>query len=225
MTTRSGTPPPTPWEVPAPGNGSFTIEVGALQFASPTVVVAEDAGFATIIVVRTGFTRRPLTVSYSTSDGSATAGADYGATSGLLTFGPGETTRSFTVPIRDDLRIEANETIILTLSGPQAGATLGSPSTAVLTIVDDDSLVVTTTADTGRGSLRRAFQTSNDPGNPILGTITFAIPGAGVQTIRPLSALPAIARPVIVDATTQPGFAGTPVVELDGSGAGAIPMA
>ena len=52
--------------------------------------------------------------------------------------------------------------------------------TAVLTIVDDDSLVVTNTADDGRGSLRRAIQTSNVPGNPLLGTITFAIPGISI---------------------------------------------
>ena len=48
-------------------------------------------------------------------------------------------------------------------------------------------------------------------------TITFAVPGAGVQTIRPTSDLPFITQPVVIDATSQPAYAGTPLIELDGS--------
>src|SRR5262249_34379635 len=45
-------------------------------------------------------------------------------------------------------------------------------------------------------------------------------PGGGVQTIAPTSALPTISDPVVVDGTTQPGYAGSPLVELRGSSAG-----
>src|SRR5207247_5245570 len=58
--------------------------------------------------------------------------------SGTLTFFPGETSKSFLVPIIDDLLVEGNETVNLTLSSPAGGATLGTPSSAVLTIVDND---------------------------------------------------------------------------------------
>src|SRR5262249_7714933 len=51
--------------------------------------------------------------------------------------------------------------------------------------------------------------------------IIFSISGTGVHTIRPNSALPAITDPVVLDATTQSGFSGTPVIELDGTNAGA----
>jgi hypothetical protein len=78
--------------------------------------------------------------------------------------------------------------------------------------------VVTTTDDSGPGSLRQAILNANTaPGLP---TITFAIPGTGAHTINLLSPLPGILNPVVIDGATQPGFAGQPVIELNGSGAG-----
>lgn len=76
-----------------------------------------------------------MTVNYATSNGTATAGSDYTATSGTLTFNPGQTSRTFTVPIIDDSLNEVDETVNLTLSNP-SNATLGSPATATLTIID-----------------------------------------------------------------------------------------
>ncbi len=78
------------------------------------------------------------------------------------------------------------------------------------------TLTVTTTADSGAGSLRQAILDSNASAGT-LDTIAFAIPGGGVHTITPASALPTITDPVVIDGTTQPGFAGMPLVELDGS--------
>jgi hypothetical protein len=77
---------------------------------------------------------------------------------------------------------------------------------------------VTTTADDGYGSLRDAITAAN--ASEGADAIVFDIPGYGVRTIRPLSPLPDIVDPVTVDATTQPGYAGAPIVELDGSAAG-----
>jgi hypothetical protein len=177
----------------ARGQGIGTIldddTAGVVQFLSPTFSVDEDAGVALITVVRTGGSDIGLTVPFSASDGSATAGLDYSPVSGTLSFAPGQTTSTFAVPILDDFRIEGGETVLLTLIDPAVSGPGTSIRTAVLTIVEDDSLVVTSTNDTGRGSLRRIIQTSNDPGNPLLSTISFAIPGAGVQTIQPLSPL------------------------------------
>ncbi len=69
-------------------------------------------------------------------------------------------------------------------------------------------------------SLRQVIIAAN--GNPGLDTIRFQISeGASlVKTIIPLSELLAITDPVIIDATTQPGYAGQPLVELSGASAG-----
>src|SRR5262249_14978172 len=78
---------------------------------------------------------------------------------------------------------------------------------------------VTNTNDAGAGSLRQAILDANARPGP--DTIQFNISGAGVHTISPLSALPSITEAVSIDGATQPGLAGTPLIEIDGSGAGA----
>ena len=57
-----------------------------------------------------------VTVDYTTADGTATAGADYTATSGMLTFAPGETAKTVNVPVLDDAHDDTGETLTLTLS-------------------------------------------------------------------------------------------------------------
>jgi murein DD-endopeptidase MepM/ murein hydrolase activator NlpD len=81
------------------------------------------------------------------------------------------------------------------------------------------TFVVSVTDDSGPGSLRDAITQSN--ATPIgTNVIDFNI-GTGVQTISLLSALPAVTRQVTIDGTSQPGFAGTPLIVLDGTSAGA----
>ena len=84
-------------------------------------------------------------------------------------------------------------------------------------------LVVTTSADLvdlhdGLTSLREAITYANSHSGH--DTITFDIGGGGLQTIRPLWSLPEITDPVTIDGTTQPGYAGHPIIEIDGSQAG-----
>ena len=74
------------------------------------------------------------------------------------------------------------------------------------------------TCDAGHCSLREAITAAN--WTPVGGIIHFSIPGAGPHTIQPLAALPALEGDVIIDGTSEPDFAGTPVIELDGSLAG-----
>ncbi len=78
--------------------------------------------------------------------------------------------------------------------------------------------VVTSTDDSGAGSLRDAIELANSSEG--LDSITFAISGSGVHTISPLTALPDVTDPVTIDGTTQPGYDGVPLVELDGTNAG-----
>jgi hypothetical protein len=76
------------------------------------------------------------------------------------------------------------------------------------------NFVVTNTNDDGPGSLRQAITDAN--ANPGLDTISFNI-GSGLKTITPSQRLPTIIDPVVIDGTTQPGFSGVPIIELNGS--------
>ena len=77
------------------------------------------------------------------------------------------------------------------------------------------TFTVTSTADSGPGTLRQALADANAAPGP--DTIAFAIAGAGVRTIAPATPLPGITSPVTIDGTTQPGYAGQPLIELNGS--------
>src|SRR5262249_8844240 len=136
----------------APGGGAMLAPAGqatatlaivdneaTLRFSSGAYSVSEATPVATITVLRTGPLAGTVTVQYATSDGTATAGADYRAVTGTLTFGVGVTSKTFTVPIINDALVEGPETVTLTLSNPGGGALLGTPSTAELTITDNDA--------------------------------------------------------------------------------------
>ena len=77
--------------------------------------------------------------------------------------------------------------------------------------------VINTNDDINMGSLRWAIIRSD--GTPGSNIIKFQI-GTGAQSIAILSPLPSITVPVVIDGTSQPGFAGKPLIELNGSGAG-----
>ena len=80
------------------------------------------------------------------------------------------------------------------------------------------TFVVTSTADSGPGTLRQAITDSNlNPGST--NQIHFNVSGAAPFVITPQSGLPTINVPVVIDGTTQPGYAGTPLIELTGSNA------
>jgi len=111
---------------------------GSFQFNASSVLVAERSGTATLTVTRLGNVTSSASVDYVTSNGTATSPADYGAATGTLAFAAGETVKTFTVPINDDLFIEGNESLSVALVAPSAGNFLGSPNTATVTIVDND---------------------------------------------------------------------------------------
>ncbi len=125
----------------APQTFNITInDGGTLQFSATTYSVGEGSGPAVITINRTGGTAGTATVLISTSNGTAT-GADYTSiTNQLVTFNDGETSKTVNVTITNDLFNETNETINLTLSGVGGSGQLGSPSTAGLTINDDDAV-------------------------------------------------------------------------------------
>ena len=81
----------------------------------------------------------PVTANYATANGSATAGQDYVAKSGTLSFAAGETQKTISITVNGDTAIENNETLALNLSSP-SGATIADGA-AVGTILTDDAVV------------------------------------------------------------------------------------
>jgi hypothetical protein len=113
---------------------------GPLALTSTSYGVGEADAVVTITVTRLGGSLGgPVTVDYATSGGTATAGSDYGTANGTLTFGPGEASKSFTVPVTSDSTHEGDETFQVTLSNAGGGASIGSPAGATVTITDDDA--------------------------------------------------------------------------------------
>ncbi len=112
---------------------------GSIAFSATTYSVNESGTSVNVTVKRIGGSNGTVHVTYATSDGTATAGQDYAATSGQLTFNNGEVTKTFNIAITEDTLDEANETVNLTLSNVNGNGDLGSPATAVLTIADNDA--------------------------------------------------------------------------------------
>lgn len=112
---------------------------GTLQLSASTYSVSEGAGTIIIPVTRTGGSTGAASVSYATANGTATAGSDFTSTSGTLNWADGDVgMKNIVVPITDDATVESSETFTVTLSGA-TGATLGTPSTATVTINDNDA--------------------------------------------------------------------------------------
>jgi len=109
------------------------------------------------------------------------------------------------LPMR--LNSDALSDLVILQSGPGGLSVALTQPQAIFT--------VTNTNDTGAGSLREAISLAN--ANAGADRIRFDIPGAGPHTIRPAFRLPVITSPVNIDGTTQPGFAGRPIIELAGA--------
>ncbi len=121
---------------------------GKFELSSPTYSFSEAGGTLNVTVNRVGGNSGTVTVQYQTSDGAsgfsgvtAYAGGDYTSKSGTLTFAPGETSKTISIPITNDTSVEANEVFTVSLKNPAGGATLGTVAKAVVTIVEDDSAI------------------------------------------------------------------------------------
>ncbi|HYU35007.1 MAG TPA: Calx-beta domain-containing protein [Thermoanaerobaculia bacterium] len=129
--------------VPRPGGvavdiGAVELSPGFLQLSASAYSVNENAGTVTVTVTRTGGTDGAVAVSYATSDGTATDPADFADAAGTLNWADGDAApKTFQVTIVDDLLDEPDETFGVALSNPQV-AVLGAPTTATVTILDND---------------------------------------------------------------------------------------
>ena len=164
-----------------------------------------------------------VTVHYATSNSTATAGSDYTAASGTLTFARGENVKNIPITIADDTTAEPAERINITLSAPTGGATLQDPN-GVIVITPNDATaianpqIITRAVVVGEGDgfvdlviglsvprttpLTSCIKRSSTPHSPrstpdyfdISGTLTFT-PGQTSKTLR---------VQIINDATAEP---------------------
>jgi photosystem II stability/assembly factor-like uncharacterized protein len=127
-----------------------TAASGSVQFNTVSIAVIEDIGSLPITVLRTGGSTGSLTVDYATANASAIAGQDYTSTSGTLTFGPGETSKTIQIPILDDATTEADEFFTVSLSNTPSLESLGVGDSMLIT-VQDKTTTPTLTINSGVG--------------------------------------------------------------------------
>jgi Calx-beta domain len=192
----------------ATGNGTINNDDSTALSIAPIIQLEGNSGTSVmnLTVTLPVPNKDPVTVNFATSDGTATAGVDYVARSGTLTFPSNSQSQQIAITVNGDAIYENDETFTVTLSAP-TGATIATP-TAVATITDDDSLGLSiadvtqaegTIADTtmtftvalaGISSLpvTVSYASSNGsavaPGDytPVSGSLTFA-PGESSKTI------------------------------------------
>jgi hypothetical protein len=145
----------------------------------------------TYTVTLSSASNQTIKVNYATANGTATAGLDYTAINGLLTFAPGATSQVINIPILNDSLNEADETFTLTLSSP-TNASFGTLTTVTTTITDTLTASVTTTlpanvenltltgtaAINGTGNAGNNVITGNGANNILNGGA-----GAGIDTL------------------------------------------
>ncbi len=148
---------------------------GFIEFAAPNFTDDETDASATITLERLGGSSGSVTVHFATSDGSSNVNGDYTPLSGSISFGPGVTSRTFSIALTDPgYNLDGDQTVDLTLSDPSGGAQLGVFPTATLTLHDPYTLAA--------GDLDPAF---GDDGAAVLSE---AVPSSGPSTqtaIRP----------------------------------------
>ncbi|MCW2275178.1 hypothetical protein M2321_002763 [Rhodoblastus acidophilus] len=124
------------------GQGTITNDdaapvVGNISISDVSITEGNSGTkIATFTVSRTG--TAAFTVNYATSNGTATAGGDYIATSGALTFAEGQASQTISVTINGDTTVEPDETFFVTLSNPTNGGALAKAQ-GVGTISNDDA--------------------------------------------------------------------------------------
>ena len=142
--------------------------------------VDEDAGPMQFAVTLSAESAKTVTVRYSTVNGTATAGADYTAAGNrLLTFAPGDTSKTIDVPVTDDsLDEDDSETFRLLLSNPSDATLQPGGDGATGTIIDDDDPPALSIS----GGSAREDTTALNPGSGVVFTISLdAVSGRDVS--------------------------------------------
>ncbi|MBN2505875.1 MAG: PKD domain-containing protein [Verrucomicrobia bacterium] len=128
--------------VPLGGQRTATLRLldddNAFEFATNMFQANENQASVAVTIRRLGPAREPVSVDFSTVDGTATHADDYVGTHVTLSFAPGETNQILRVPLVDDVVFEETESVMLKLSHPSEHTSLGTVSNALLRILDDE---------------------------------------------------------------------------------------
>jgi hypothetical protein len=186
---------------PFDGDGDATpsCDIGAVEVhnqltVADTLVVEGNSATTTLAftVSLSPAATQTVSLTYATSDGSATAGADYVSTSSSLSFAPGETSKVVEVTVNGDTVDESDETLTLSLSDPQNADIVAGQATGV--IVDDDGLSSLAIADAARlegnsGGANLDFAVTLSPAADRPVTVQFAtVDGSSVANIDYIAA-------------------------------------
>ncbi|HYW69416.1 MAG TPA: TIGR03118 family protein [Pyrinomonadaceae bacterium] len=134
-----------------------------IQFGSTNYFVDESGGHADVTLIRQGNTSGTASVNFNTFDqslpGHASQKLDYEISTGKVTFNPGESFKTVRILITDDNYVEGDEVIDMALSNPVGtGLGLGSPNTATVTILDNDTtLPITNPSDNAQFFVRQQY--------------------------------------------------------------------
>ena len=173
----------------ATGTGTIMDDDPKFSINSPTVTEGDSSSVNLVFTVTLNApSTSQLTVDYASSDGStngATAGTDYTAVSGTLTFSPGTTSRTIAVSVTGDTANEANETVVITLSDATSGAGIAT-ATGTGTITDNDtpnfSINSPSVAEGNSGSANLVFTVTLSPASATQVTVNYADAGTGTAT-------------------------------------------
>ena len=135
----------------------------------------------TFRISRTGSTSSSLTVNY-TVGGGASNGVDYQTLTGSVVIPAGSSSATITVTPINDVVMEGNETVVVTLS-PRPNYTVGSPSSATVTIVSDERVTITATDSiaTESGSTTGTFRVSRTGSTGSALTVFYTLGGTAVS--------------------------------------------
>ncbi|HWN08492.1 MAG TPA: M64 family metallopeptidase [Pyrinomonadaceae bacterium] len=149
---------------------SWSVQVvtaSSIQLDAASFGQSETGPQVNVTLTRSGDTAAAVSVDYATSDtagandcnvtnGVASSRCDYLTTLGRVQFAAGETSQSIAIPVINDSYAEGSESFTLTLSGP-LGATLATPSTATITITDNDATDGANPIDTSAFFVRQSY--------------------------------------------------------------------
>ena len=131
-------PPIAPYFDPAYSGAAMRLTANGVSISDVTVNEGNSGTTNAVFTISLGQAApAAATVDWATQDGSAVAGSDYTAASGTVSFAPGETTKTVTVPVSGDTQLEPTENFAVNLSNPVGTRILDSGG--VGTITNDDS--------------------------------------------------------------------------------------
>jgi hypothetical protein len=171
------------YTVGSPGSATLTIESDETVRISATDPTATEAGrtTGTMTVTRTGSTAAALAVHYTVA-GTATPGSDYVALSGRVVIPAGSATTTVTVTPVDDEVMERPETVIVRLA-PNATYTIGSPSSASVTIHSNETVSISATDPTATeaGPTTGRFTVTRTGPTTAALTVRYTVTGSATQ--------------------------------------------